>query len=59
MKARGVVEVKLRVGYHHAPVRAEIFAGCDFVAETYDEAGATLRVCANAKTLEWVRDVLC
>jgi GTP-binding protein HflX len=55
---RDFVVAELHVRHDRAAVRAEIFACCDVLAEAYDEVGATLRVRADAKTLERVRALL-
>jgi GTPase len=52
---RDLVEEELHVPYSRQNLRAVIFAECEVLEETYDEAGVVFRVRAHPSTLERLR----
>jgi GTPase len=49
---RDLVEGEVHVPYHRQQMRGEIFAGCEVLEETYDDAGVIFRVRAHPEMLE-------
>jgi GTP-binding protein HflX len=49
---RDLVEGEVRVPYDRQQLRGEIFAACEVLAESYDEAGVIFRVRARPELLE-------
>jgi GTP-binding protein HflX len=50
--ARDLVEGEVRVPYDRQQLRGEIFAACEVLEESYDDAGVIFRVRARPEMLE-------
>ncbi len=53
--ARDLVEGEVRVPYDRQQMRGEIFAACEVLEESYDEAGVIFRVRARPEMLEHLK----
>jgi GTP-binding protein HflX len=53
--AASLVETELHVGYDRQALRGEIYASCQVLEESYDEAGVRFRVRARPELLERLR----
>lgn len=54
--SRDLVEAELRVGYDRQDLRGEIYAACQVLGETYDEAGVVFRARALRHVLDRLRE---